>query len=160
MRDSRQLGEPSIGVSQRNEDSGRPGESPLAAGRCRPRGNPKPHRRRSWRSGEPGQPGPSPPAPLKDARFGATRKSIAGTAERTYTAGQPVNTSPDLPRDAFEGKLRKGQTEDARSAQPEDVGPRGNPDPHRKAGRDDHDPMSCKSTLVVEPGEACRGLRL
>jgi hypothetical protein len=93
------------------------------AGRCRRRGNSQPHRRRDGRSETSGRLEESPSVPLKDAKFGATRKSIAGTAgrcrrrgnsqphrrrdRRSETSGRPGD-SPTVPlKDAKFGATRK-----------------------------------------------------
>jgi len=92
-------------AGQRSEDSGQPGDSPLAqpegaksgvtrvntsrCRRCRKRGNSRPHQRRYRRSERTGQPGISPLGAPKDARFGVTRRSIAGKAGRCRLRGNP-----------------------------------------------------------------------
>jgi hypothetical protein len=45
--------------------------------------------RRNWKSEDSGRPGVSSPVALKDARFEATRKSIAGKAGRCRSRGNP-----------------------------------------------------------------------
>jgi hypothetical protein len=93
-------------------DSGQPGDpSPAEAGRCRPRGNLRTHRRRCGRREEAGRPGESlKPATLKDAKFGATRRSIAGTAKgrgsgatRGRVAGAAGNVQYGVTRKRREG---------------------------------------------------------
>jgi hypothetical protein len=72
------------------------------------------------------------PAPLKDAKFGATRRSIAGTAKWTEDAGRLVDSSPARLKEREEGATWKrvaGPVGRCRS--------RGNSEPHREAERDD-----------------------
>jgi len=75
---------------------------------------------------------PAKPAPLKDVKFGATRRSIAGTAKWTEDAGQLADSSPARLKEREEGATRRrvaGPVGRCRS--------RGNSEPHQKAERDD-----------------------
>jgi hypothetical protein len=90
MRDSGQPEDWKDGNAGGQEDSGRPGDSPLAQPvDARPGETQGTPRRRSRRSGDSGRPGDSPPAPLKDARREETQISITGTAEGRTLRGNP-----------------------------------------------------------------------
>jgi hypothetical protein len=63
--------------------------------------------RRNWKSEESGQPGDLYPEALKDGRFEATRRSIAGKAGRCGSRGNPGNAS----RGATGGAKPRGNLE-------------------------------------------------
>jgi hypothetical protein len=106
MREPRQLGKPSAGA-EGTKDSGRledlnprqsrkvQGAGQLAASTGR----------RRWKSSAEGKPKvPAPEAP-KDARFGVTRISVAGTAGRCWNRGNPGLIDRRNPKSEATGQL-------------------------------------------------------
>jgi len=61
--------------------------------------------RRNWRGEIAGKPGVDATDALKDARFGATRRSIAGKAGRCKSRGDPGDASRGA-----NGELKRGET--------------------------------------------------
>lgn len=113
------------------------------------RGNSKNRRRHSRKMQEPGQPGDGinrhnrnaelqrklqarAPGVLKDARFGATRRSIAGKAGRCRSRGNPGDASGGVTRGRGAGqpklqprkrqRIRDEETRTRSPAEPEDAG--------------------------------------
>ena len=77
------------------EDSGQPGDSnPRQSRKVQERGETRNHTgRRNWKSEAEGQPEASAPEAPKDARRGATRRSVAGKAGRCRNRGNPGDAS-------------------------------------------------------------------
>jgi len=157
--DAGQLAKGSSAIPK-DRNSGRPeGRSLGTAEGCEIRGNSKLHRRPSRRYGtrgnpssvsegtaggreETGQPAESPkPVALEDAKFGATRRSIAGTAK-----GRGSGATRGIVARRGQRVRGTGQPGDARLAKPQDAGEGATRSPHQKAEGTMHDPLNCKGT--------------
>jgi len=140
-------GQLAIGSSAipKDRNSGQPeGRSLGTAEGCEIRGNSKLHRRPSRRYGtrgnpssvsegtaggreETGQPAESPkPVALEDAKFGATRRSIAGTAK-----GRGSGATRGIVARRGQRVRGTGQPGDARLAKPQDAGEGATRSPHQ-----------------------------
>jgi hypothetical protein len=126
-------------------------------------GKPRGHiRRRNWNSEDAGQPGDLMPVALKDARFEATRRSIAGKAGRCGSRGNPGDVSRGAtggpkPRGNLElhrwerQRMRNSrQLEDPSPAEPEDAGCGATRSP---IGRRDRESGAEGQPKVPEPDE-------
>jgi len=111
VRDSRRLETPHSKRSQRSEDSGRPGDSPLASPEGAGSGATRTATsRRAEENEASGQPGDSTSAKPEDRESGATRGTDREAALEGEDSGEPGNSTPAPTNDAIFGGHRKSIT--------------------------------------------------
>jgi len=111
VRDSRRLEPPHSRRSQRSEDSGRPGNSPLASPEGAGSGETRTATsRRAEENEASGQPGDSTSAKPEDRETGATRGTDREAALEGEDSGEPGNSTPGPTNDARFGGHRRSIT--------------------------------------------------
>jgi hypothetical protein len=175
------------GNARGREIRGNPEIQPLAQPRARIRGNPETCRRQCRKMRDLGRPkasseagreergrgatrGFARPAPLKDARFGETRRSIADIAGRCRTRGdsrphrkaaREKRRCGATRRFAWPAPLKDARFEETRrsiAGTARRCGMRGNLQPNRIADGAMHGSRSCEFTAIETPGTSVSGV--